>query len=479
MGYKDKTKEQLIAELAKIRQRLAELEASEAECQRAGEKLREGMERYQAILEGIEDGYFEADVAGNFTFFNNSLRVNLGYSKDEVMGMNNRQYMDEENARKVYQTFNRVYCTGKTAKAFDWEIIRKDGSKRFVEASISLIRDPSGQPTGFRGIARDITERKQVHEITRRLGTCETEDEVYRLIVEIAEKALAFSMCTLDIVEENRLVVKAISSGLPPEASVGRALDEGGLAAKTYHTGETIVFGSLEEVPEARPTRGDFRSGISAPIGDIGVFQVVSTEVDAFTGDDVRLLDLLLGHTAEAIKRIRLQNELKRQALHDPLTDVHNRRYFTEAIVHEIARSKRYDRSISFLMVDINRFKEINDRFGHLVGDRVLQMMGKLLQEQVRQSDVVVRYGGDEFLIILLETNNDAEAVKERILAAVTVWNEKNELLLGFPLTLSIGSAYWRPRVAESVENVLAKADRRMYEDKRRQQADRDGPEGI
>jgi len=133
----------------------------------AEEALRESEEKYRTILENIEDGYFEVDIAGNFTFFNDSLCRIIGYPRDEMMGMNNRDYMDKENAKKVFQAFNRVYTTGKPTKGFGWEIIRKDGTRRFVEASASLIRDPEGEPIGFRGIVRDITERKRAEEALR------------------------------------------------------------------------------------------------------------------------------------------------------------------------------------------------------------------------------------------------------------------------------------------------------------------------
>jgi PAS domain S-box-containing protein len=141
------------------------------ERKRANEELRESEEKYRTILENIEDGYYEGDVAGNLTFFNDSLCGILGYSRDEMLGMNNRQYMDDLNAMKVYQTFNEVYRTGKPAKAFDWEMIRKDGTKRFVEASVSRREDSTGQAIGFRGIVRDITERKLQEEALRESET--------------------------------------------------------------------------------------------------------------------------------------------------------------------------------------------------------------------------------------------------------------------------------------------------------------------
>jgi PAS domain S-box-containing protein len=145
------------------------------------EALRESEEKYRNILDSIEDGYFEVDIAGDFTFLNDSLIKNLGYPQNEAMGMNSRRYTDEENAKKLYKTFNKVYTTGKPDKGFDWEIIRKDGSKRYVEASVSLRKDAKGRPIGFQGIVRDITERKQSEEALRE------SEEKYRNILDSIE----------------------------------------------------------------------------------------------------------------------------------------------------------------------------------------------------------------------------------------------------------------------------------------------------
>jgi PAS domain S-box-containing protein len=127
---------------------------------RREEALRESEKKYRSILENIEEGYYEVDTAGNFTFFNDSMCKVLGYSKEELLGMNNRQVMDQDNAKKMYQTFNKVFITGTPDKATDWEIIRKDGGKRHIEVSVSLMKDKEGLPTGFQGIAGDITEKK-------------------------------------------------------------------------------------------------------------------------------------------------------------------------------------------------------------------------------------------------------------------------------------------------------------------------------
>jgi two-component system cell cycle sensor histidine kinase/response regulator CckA len=154
-----------------VQKRTAELiQANEAmqieiaERKRAEEKLRESEEKHRTIIGSIEDAYYEVDLAGNFTFFNDSLCRMLGYSRDELMGMNNRQYTDQENSKKLYLAFNKVYRTGNPTMAFDWQVIRRNGEKRFGEVSIALIKDSNGRPCGFRGIARDITERKRAEE---------------------------------------------------------------------------------------------------------------------------------------------------------------------------------------------------------------------------------------------------------------------------------------------------------------------------
>ncbi|MDI6743201.1 MAG: PAS domain S-box protein [Smithella sp.] len=135
-------------------------------------------EKYRTILETTEEGYYEIDVAGNFTFFNDPVCKLLGYSRKELMGMNNRNYTDKDTAKKVFQAFNKVYRTGEPTKEFDWQIIRKDGTRRCIEQSAALIKDGSGKPAGFRGIFHDITERKQTEELLKK------SEEQYRLLAD-------------------------------------------------------------------------------------------------------------------------------------------------------------------------------------------------------------------------------------------------------------------------------------------------------
>jgi PAS domain S-box-containing protein len=129
---------------------------------RAEEALRESEERHRTILHTIEDGYFEVDLEGSFTSFNESMRGILGYNQEEMMGTNYRQYMGKETAKKVFLTFNEVFRSGIPAKTAGWRLTRRDGTIIDIETSISLKRDSSGAPIGFFGIARDITERERM-----------------------------------------------------------------------------------------------------------------------------------------------------------------------------------------------------------------------------------------------------------------------------------------------------------------------------
>ena len=147
----------------------------------AEEASRRSEEKYRTILENIQDGYFEVDLAGNLTFVNDAECRNLGYPRDELIGLNYRQYTDKENAKKLYQVFNRVYRTGEPVKALERESIGKDGTKMFNEISVSLIRNSEGKPIGFRSITRDITERKRSEEALKK-----SEGEAKRLAQENA-----------------------------------------------------------------------------------------------------------------------------------------------------------------------------------------------------------------------------------------------------------------------------------------------------
>jgi two-component system, cell cycle sensor histidine kinase and response regulator CckA len=129
--------------------------------QKAAEaRLRESEARYRIILESIQEAYYEVDQGGNFTFVNPAACRQLGYTAEELIGMNYRQYAaDDENRRKIFDAYTRLFKTGVPVKDLRWDVRRKDGQRRAIEVSVSLIYSGEGRPVGFRGISRDVTER--------------------------------------------------------------------------------------------------------------------------------------------------------------------------------------------------------------------------------------------------------------------------------------------------------------------------------
>jgi PAS domain S-box-containing protein len=139
------------------------------ERKRADEALRQSEEKYRTVLQEMDEGYYEVDLAGNYTFVNDVLCARLGYTREEMIGINYQVYTPEEDVKKVYQVYNEVYRTGKPRRWYPVINIAKDGTRLYIENSILLMRNSEGGIIGFRGISRDVTERKRMEEERRQL----------------------------------------------------------------------------------------------------------------------------------------------------------------------------------------------------------------------------------------------------------------------------------------------------------------------
>ena len=177
-----------------------------------GKALQE--ERYRAILREIDENYYEEDLKGSFTFINDSLARNLGYSKEELIGMNYRQYCDKATAEALRKLYARVYKTGKPFSGFEATIINRDGAKRITEVSAALTRNAQGSPIGFRGVSRDITDRKRMEEELR------LSEERYRSVLEATDEGF----CELDLQGNITFVNQAGAKilGYAPQEIVGK-----------------------------------------------------------------------------------------------------------------------------------------------------------------------------------------------------------------------------------------------------------------
>ena len=175
----------------------------------------------------------------------------------------------------------------------------------------------------------------------------------------------------------------------------------------------------------------------------------------------VLLVVLVLGRQHIVLMdNIHLYEETHKLAIMDSLTNVYNRHFLNEVLKKEIERSDRYKKPFSVLLIDVDNFKTINDTYGHLKGDSVLKIIADLLSEQVRQSDILARFGGDEFVIILLETELEcAKKVAQIIELYVSAHSFAND-----PLSVSIGAASYKPGL--SAEQLLEEADKQLYKNK-------------
>lgn len=213
-------------------------------------------------------------------------------------------------------------------------------------------------------------------------------------------------------------------------------------------------------------------NGAAAPLvgraaGIMGAVVAANAPSVGFADSDAQLLRSLAGELALIVERVELLDQLREQALRDSLTQLYNHGYLLERLAEEVERGRRFGRPVAFLMLDIDSFKQFNDRYGHPVGDAILRALASVLVHEMRQVDVVGRYGGEEFGIILPDTDGTgAFRAAERIHAAVS--------RLGLPeaaqrerLTVSQGIATY-PDDAASASDLVDLADRALLTAKRR-----------
>jgi diguanylate cyclase (GGDEF)-like protein/PAS domain S-box-containing protein len=417
------------------------------ERKQAEEALRQSEEKYRTILESIEEGYCEVDLVGNFTFFNDSMCRIFGYPKEELMGMNNRQYTDQENAKKLYRAFQQVYRTGEPRRGYEYEIIRKDGSKRYVETSASLRKDTSGDPIGFRGIVRDVTERKRFERILQQ------ERETFFSILQ-KEPYGALLINTDGTFLYVNPEFTAITGYTIKDVPTGKEWFRKAYPDPEYR--HKIIAVWKEDII---PRKGGDR--VWSVVCKDG--QVKEIEFKLTILDDGRVIVML----SDVTERKRTEEELAYKATHDLLTGLPNRILFKDRFSVAVAQAQRVHKKLAVMFLDLNRFKEINDTLGHDAGDGLLCAVSNRLTNHVRKADTVARMGGDEFLLLL----PDIDRVKDVIAIAKKVLQGFREpFVVGdhkISINTSIGIAIY-PDDGEDVDTLVSYADKAMYDDKHR-----------
>ena len=301
------------------------------ESKRIQESLRESEERFRSILENIEDGYYEVNTAGNLIFFNPALSRMLGRPEHELMGMNNRMYMTPEGAKAVYQTYNRVFQTGIPEQALDWAVVRPDGLRRSVEVSVSLMKNAEGTVTGFRGIVRDITRRRQIEstitkraaelqavaEISTAASRAATTQQMLREVVDLTKSRLQLYHAHIYLLDElgENLVLSAGAGDVGAQmVARGHSIPlthPHSLVARAARTRHGAISNNVIQEPDflPNPLLPDTRSELATPlvVGDtvLGVFDVQSDVTNHFSSEDIAIQTTLAQQLGAALQNIR------------------------------------------------------------------------------------------------------------------------------------------------------------------------------
>jgi len=308
------------------------------------------------------------------------------------------------------------------------------------------------------------------YHIGQELAHYRTLKELLGSVLEILGRELRYDYGEVLLQEGDELVVKAAESTLANrEMKSGSRfpLDRGITGWVTQHK-QPVLVNDVAQDPRYLMGYEKIRSELAVPIqlGDelLGVLNIESTTQNRFRPEDQEFLSSVAAQLAVAIAELRSREELKEISVRDPLTGLYNRRYFNEIVEQELERSRRYGHHLTFLMADLDDFREVNTRYGHLKGDEVLREIAELLEKNVRAADMVFRYGGDEFLILMPETDREAQESIGRLQQAVEGWNKKSGLDL--KIGISIGVSSWSPKEERRIEEVLEEADQRMYQAK-------------
>jgi diguanylate cyclase (GGDEF)-like protein/PAS domain S-box-containing protein len=406
--------------------------------------LRDSETRFRSVAESATDAIVAADETGGIISWNRGAERIFGYTEPEVVGKALSMLMPER-FRPLHDTgIKRVVEGGAAASKVIGNTVevvgqRKDGREFPLELSLATWQTPNGR--FFSGIIRDISERKKAEDKIKAL--LETAPDP---IVEIdADGRVVLANARTDELfgYEREEILRRPVEKLFADRSRELVAESFHAVIKGSDSAGTLGFG--------QDVYGQRKDGTVFPV-DVTV-STVSTEQGLVITSIIR----------DVTERKRFETQLKHLADHDALTELYNRRRFEEELTEYSDYAKRYKESGAVLLLDLDRFKYVNDTHGHKAGDEVIRAVGHALLSQLRQTDVVARLGGDEFAVLLKNVEREeAERVANQLLDIV----KRRELPLQgrATMTTSIGIALFDEDVIS--ENLLVNADLAMYEAK-------------
>lgn len=289
-------------------------------------------------------------------------------------------------------------------------------------------------------------------------------------MAEVAQDLIREGHCAILLLdEENKVLrVEAGQGYLADVPYLEIPLGEG-VTGRCAETGTPQLIHDLREIPDGQYIPGvpHARSEVAVPLmadgTTIGVLNAESSEPGAFSQDDLQVLTMIGRQAGIVIRSAQLQHETRRLAITDGLTGLYNRRHFSQQLDEHLRRASRYDEPLGLILLDVDHFKSVNDGFGHLAGDRALCAISDVLRASVRDSDLVARIGGEEFVIVLMRADRELSmAAAERLRAGVEALRltEQTGEIVG--LTASLGVAFF-PDDGPDQQSMMHAADQALY----------------
>jgi diguanylate cyclase (GGDEF)-like protein len=321
--------------------------------------------------------------------------------------------------------------------------------------------------------------RIRISRLFNQLNISSKENELLDEVKELCRAYLRYDKLTITFPKSNSssATVKMID-GFNEDSKLGDIIEiDNTLHGLPYKLGETINSSNwIEEYPvKGRFIQGDiqqynFNSILSIPIkydkDILGVISIERLEESVFSEKDVQFLELLTDTIGSILTWKNEYKKMYKSAIHDGLTDLLNHKAYKERLNEELSRAKRFKQSLVLLILDLDKFKRINDTYGHLYGDYVLTEVSAILKDSVRNIDICARYGGEEFAIVLVNTDvENARPVAERIIEKVSEFHF-NKDGIEENMTISAGMSEY-PNHSIEMKKLIAHADLAMYEVKK------------